>query len=290
MLKPKRKITRDEIKKDSFVESVFEVRSFVKENLKLFYQIGGGIALFFLLIIFLGQSSKNNKLEAEFLLTQSTLYLDGGDVQNAKILLQELVDEYDGTEAGRLGGYHLAQLYIRDNDNELALPLLIKYSKSGDNPFLLSSSNEAIASMYMQINNLKKIESAILKVLANYFEHFKDKRVNFIKNKPKKFKFISWSNILEKEGHNIPHIHPSGWVSGVLYIQMPNKIKNDEAGIQFHLEGDDFISTNKNCPKKSISPSVGDVVLFPSSLFHSTVPFNSNEKRICIAFDLCELE
>ena len=156
MLKPKRKITRDEIKKDSFVESVFEVRSFVKENLKLFYQIGGGVALFLLLIIFLGQSSKNNKLEAEFLLTQSTLYLDGGDVQNAKILLQELVDEYDGTEAGRLGGYHLAQIYIRDNDNELALPLLIKYSKSGDNPFLLSSSNEAIASMYMQINNLKK--------------------------------------------------------------------------------------------------------------------------------------
>ena len=56
-------------------------------------------------------SLKNNKQEAEFLLTQSTLFLDGGDKQNAKIILQELVDEYGGTEPGRLGGYHLAQMH-----------------------------------------------------------------------------------------------------------------------------------------------------------------------------------
>ena len=141
-----------------------------------------------------------------------------------------------------------------------------------------------------KINNLKKLEKVVFKVLLEYFEYYKEKKVNFIKNKPKKFKFVSWSNILEKEGHNIPHIHPSGWVSGVFYLQMPNKIKNDEAGIQFHLEGDDFILSQKDCPKKSISPCVGDIVLFPSSLFHSTVPFSSYEKRVCIAFDLCDLE
>ena len=139
-------------------------------------------------------------------------------------------------------------------------------------------------------NVIKDLTRNIFKILNEYFECYKDKNVNFIKNKPRKFKFISWSNILQKEGHNIPHIHPSGWVSGVFYLQIPNKIKNDEAGIKFHLEGDDFILNKKNCPKKSINPSVGDVVLFPSSLFHSTVPFSSDEKRICIAFDLCVLE
>ena len=141
-----------------------------------------------------------------------------------------------------------------------------------------------------KISNLKKLENTIFKILNEYFEYYKNKNVNFIKNKPRKFKFISWSNILQKEGHNIPHIHPSGWVSGVFYLQIPNKIINDEAGIKFHLEGDDFILNKKNCPKKNINPSVGDVVLFPSSLFHSTVPFSSDEKRICIAFDLCVLE
>jgi hypothetical protein len=38
--------------------------------------------------------------------------------------------------------------------------------------------------------------------------------------------------------------------------------------------------------KKLYAPQVGDVVFFPSSVFHRTIPFSSNEERICIAFDL----
>ena len=129
MLKPKRKITRDQIKNDSFVETIFDIRSYVMDNSKLLSRIGGGFVVLLLLIVFLGQSSKNNKREAEFLLTQSNVYLDNGDSQNAKIILQELVDEYGNTESGRLGGYHLAQLYLKNNEKESALSLLLKYSK-----------------------------------------------------------------------------------------------------------------------------------------------------------------
>ena len=166
MLKPKRKITRDEIKKDSFVESVFEVRSYIMDNSKLLSRIGGGIALLCIIIAFFAQSSKNNIHEAEFLLTQSTLYLDNGDSQNAKILLQELTDEYGSTEAGRLGGYHLAHIYLKNNDNELALPLLLKYSNKGKSLFLLSSANEAISNIYLQKNDIKnaiKFQSSSIK-------------------------------------------------------------------------------------------------------------------------------
>ena len=92
MLKPKRKITRDEIKKDSFIESVFEVRSYIRDNSKFLSRIVSGLALMILLVIFYGQSSRNNLREAKFLLTQSSLYLDNGDIQNAKILFQELIE------------------------------------------------------------------------------------------------------------------------------------------------------------------------------------------------------
>ncbi len=155
MLKPKRKITRDEIKKDSFVESIFEVRSYIRDNTKSLSRVVGGLALIFLLVVFYVQSSKNNKLEAEFLLTQSSLYLDSGDIQNAKILLQELTDEYGGTEPGRLGGYYLAQDYLKNNNNDFALPLLVNYTKKGKNPILLSSANDALSSIYYQKNDIK---------------------------------------------------------------------------------------------------------------------------------------
>ena len=155
MLKPKRKITRDQIKNDSFVETIFDIRSYVMDNSYLLSRIGGGFVVLLLIIVFLGQSSKNNKREAEFLLTQSNVYLDNGDSQNAKIILQELVDEYGNTESGRLGGYHLAQLYMKNNDMESALPLLLNYSKKGENSFLLTSANEAISSLYQENNDIR---------------------------------------------------------------------------------------------------------------------------------------
>ena len=135
---------------------------------------------------------------------------------------------------------------------------------------------------------LKELEKIILAELKNYFLIYELSNINYISKKPKNFKFVSWSNILKSQGHNIPHIHPSGWVSGVFYLKVPKKIKNDEAGIQFHLNGEDLKIQNINMPKKIISPKVGDIVMFPSCLFHSTVPFTSDEERICIAFDLCK--
>ena len=134
-----------------------------------------------------------------------------------------------------------------------------------------------------------KLQKLIFKELNNYYQFFADKKDNLIKSKPKEYKFISWSNRLKKEGFNLPHIHPSGWISGVFYLKIPSKVKNNEAGIQFHLNGDDFIIKDNNLPIKTIKPEVGDIVLFPSSLFHSTVPFTSSEERVCIAFDLCDL-
>ena len=33
-------------------------------------------------------------------------------------------------------------------------------------------------------------------------------------------------------------------------------------------------------------PKMGDIILFPSSLFHRTIPFNMDAERCVIAFDL----
>ena len=38
--------------------------------------------------------------------------------------------------------------------------------------------------------------------------------------------------------------------------------------------------------KKIVDISKGDMVSFPSSLFHSTIPFSSEEDRITLAFDI----
>ena len=136
---------------------------------------------------------------------------------------------------------------------------------------------------------LINFEEMILKELNKYYDQFKEDKIGYIHNWPKKMKFQSWSNRLKKQGYNITHIHPTGWISGVFYLKIPKNIVGDEAGIEFSLHGDNYFIKEKNKILNSkLQPQDGDIIFFPSSLFHRTIPFNSDEERICIAFDIFE--
>ncbi|MDG1799917.1 MAG: putative 2OG-Fe(II) oxygenase [Luminiphilus sp.] len=39
-------------------------------------------------------------------------------------------------------------------------------------------------------------------------------------------------------------------------------------------------------PVRTIRPVVGSLVLFPSYLWHGTIPFTSDQSRISVAFDI----
>ena len=74
-------------------------------------------------------------------------------------------------------------------------------------------------------------------------------------------------------------------MSGSLYLNLPKK-KNDSSGnIVFSLDGV-YPNDGKEYPKKEVNINKRDIVLFPSSVFHQTVPFSSDENRITLAFDI----
>ena len=92
-----------------------------------------------------------------------------------------------------------------------------------------------------------------------------------------------------KSGGNLkPHIHGEGWLSGSIYINVPQKLKVDSGNLVVSLgEENDAIDTRIN-EKKTINVVTGSMVLFPSSLTHYTIPFESEEERIVLAFDVKE--
>ena len=132
---------------------------------------------------------------------------------------------------------------------------------------------------------LKSLRSIIIKELAAYHTKFKDEPCTYIQKWPTENNLSSWYVILKKQGYHYPHIHPSGWLSGVVYLKVVPSAGENEGAIQFCLGGDQYLDSNSS--KVTYNPQAGDIVFFPSSLHHRVLPYTTDTDRIVVAFDLC---
>ncbi|PPR33870.1 MAG: TPR repeat-containing protein YrrB [Alphaproteobacteria bacterium MarineAlpha6_Bin5] len=138
--------------------------------------------------------------------------------------------------------------------------------------------------------SFKTLSKLIAKAIEDYYQKNKnkDKDSIFVKQFPKTVDFnSSWYVKMQSGGHLDSHIHEEGWVSGSVYLSIPKEKKDpNEGAIELSLHGDNYPKKHEDFPTKTYPVNVGDVVFFPSSVFHRTIPFSSNEERICIAFDV----
>jgi len=99
----------------------------------------------------------------------------------------------------------------------------------------------------------------------------------------------SWLNWTSQKGFHHTHMHPNSFISGVYYPMV--------------TEGEDVISilnpNNKLYPLEftqreyktyssgswNFGVKTGDLILFPSSLFHKVPPVNSDKTRVSLAFN-----
>ena len=147
---------------------------------------------------------------------------------------------------------------------------------------------------YQTAGNLFDIESDLMSVIhealrveiENYRRHFIGSHEGIIKKWPKNYSLFGWLVSLRKGGELKPHIHERGWLSGTVYINVPEKKNPDDGNLVVALgEDSDVIEAVKN-KKKIINVITGSLVLFPSSLTHHTIPFEAEEERISLAFDM----
>ncbi len=131
---------------------------------------------------------------------------------------------------------------------------------------------------------ISQLKSIIFNELDSYYFKFENENCSYIKKWPSKKNLQAWHVILKKQGYQSAHIHPSGWLSGVIYLKVVPSLGNDEGAIEFSLNLPNF--PNINSPKLIHPPEAGDIVFFPSSLHHRTIPFSTDTDRIVIAFDL----
>lgn len=96
----------------------------------------------------------------------------------------------------------------------------------------------------------------------------------------------SWSVKLRPGGFHAHHTHPMGWISSALYITVPVAAQRGPAPaghLQFGGAPPELGLALE--PYGLVEPRPGRLVLFPSTMWHGTVPFIDGE-RMTIAFDV----
>jgi tetratricopeptide (TPR) repeat protein len=94
-----------------------------------------------------------------------------------------------------------------------------------------------------------------------------------------------WSVRLGDGGYQPNHVHDRGWISSAYFVSIlpAERAKDPRAGwLKF---GEPNRAPAKCGPEKYIEPQPGQLVLFPSYMWHGTVPFEGTE-RLSMAFDV----
>ena len=104
----------------------------------------------------------------------------------------------------------------------------------------------------------------------------------------------AWFNVQKDDEYNPTHSH-NGILSGVLYLKIPKylpprKNENTDGVITFvgNTSSSDGLFT---IPQFSVSPKVGDIFIFPSTLRHQVYPFRTENRqgiRKSLSFNIWE--
>ncbi len=130
----------------------------------------------------------------------------------------------------------------------------------------------------LQATILREVEARLLSLPADTTHPFLARNTGAIQ-------FVgSWSVRLRSQGFHINHMHPEGWLSSALYIDLPPEVGTGEAGALAFGIPDAALGLDLG-PRRIMKPKVGQLVVFPSYFWHGTMPFESTADRLTVAFD-----
>ena len=158
MLKPRKKLTRKEIKEDPLVTYYVQFQKFLR---KYNQQINVGLIAIVVIIaggIFLTRSQKGSEIKAASQLAMAEMPFYAQKYDRAILELTPIVDTYSGTKAGVRAAFYLATAYFEQNDYEKALTNFEICEKKSSKNLLVKVSS--MAGMAACLESLGRVEEA----------------------------------------------------------------------------------------------------------------------------------
>jgi len=133
---------------------------------------------------------------------------------------------------------------------------------------------------------VEKLQIRIREAISRYIAELPDDPSHpFVSRRRNGIRYSgSWSSRLLSGGYHTNHIHRGGWISSCYYVRLPPVVTEATGKHGWITFGQpDF--DNGPCVRRTIQPVPGRLVLFPSYIWHGTLPFQAEIPRTTIAFD-----
>jgi tetratricopeptide (TPR) repeat protein len=172
--------------------------------------------------------------------------------------------------------------------DDLITRLLEVKSNLDYTPQALLKNGEQSAGNFLLSNepSILLIKKIIMRRIIRYRNYHSASKEGFIRNWPKNTNLHGWIIELKRGGSLDSHMHKLGWLSGSLYLRHKKLPEQNQGNIVFDLHGADYPTDSKIFPQKEFDIEKGDIILFPSSIFHKTIPFKGIDSRVTLAFDI----
>ena len=167
MLRPKKKITKKEIKRDPFLETVDQAQAHIEENRSKYLQVGIGVVALLIGFNVISNNSNIRNNEASSSLGDALLTLDLSDQTTAKFQFETVINAYENTPSASLAEYYLGKMSYDNNDNVNAEKHLNSYLNNNPKGFLASSSGIILADIAVSKRDFDKGLSILTKCIKN---------------------------------------------------------------------------------------------------------------------------
>ena len=95
----------------------------------------------------------------------------------------------------------------------------------------------------------------------------------------------AWSVQLTRGGFHVNHYHNRGWISSAYYVQVPEESSDQELKSGWLKLGEPRFPTPEAGVGCFVQPRPGQLVLYPSYIWHGTTPIHGSQPRIAVSFD-----
>ena len=152
MLKPQRKITRKEIKRDPFLETIDKIEYNFEQNKKTYLNIALGLIAVIISVNVLLNKQGQKDIDSNSALGIALVAFDNQDYENAKFQFETIVSDFSGTNSSNIANYYLGKISFENNELIKAESYLNEYLNNSEPDILIPGTIKILSNIALKNN------------------------------------------------------------------------------------------------------------------------------------------